>query len=194
METESLVLSFWQWTSWIFFLMSIFWKSLEENNQIFLPVKSFFVKWLNPKISVLSQWSKITTVYTMKMFCFTRSWKLNMMNWGTLPAPIPVCLTIQIENLIQLCIIRKCLFHYCAKWMVLVFFFFSLFFVHFVCIHLEYLHFMAEWDKSDICFTYFKQGLVNYFLEMMHLLQFLILAGFEDFEGSIQETNQFTAL
>lgn len=39
-----------------------------------------------------------------------------------------------------------------------------------------------------------RHGLVNYFLEMMHLLQFLIIAGFEDFEGSIQETDQFTAL
>lgn len=92
----------------------------------------------------------------------------------TPPAPISECLMFQMENLIQLYIIRKCLFCNCAKWIMLWFFFL----VHFVYIHLEYWHFMAEWNKPDICFTWSYKLLSGYYDVSTSILDLSCFWGF----------------
>lgn len=101
--------------------MSMFWKSLEGNNQIFLPVNWFFsMKWLNSKSEYYDSDLRLPQHILWKCPCFTNpgSWHLKVMIWDTPPAPILECLTFKTENLIQLYIIRKCLFCYCATWIM----------------------------------------------------------------------------
>lgn len=143
----------------------MFWKSLEGNNQIFLPVNWFFsMKWLNSKSEYYDSDLRLPQHILWKCPCFTNpgSWHLKVMIWDTPPAPILECLTFKTENLIQLYIIRKCLFCYCATWIM----WWRVFM--FVCFLLVFF-FGALWVHSSGIFTFYVR--VRQLKFMFHISQ-----------------------